>query len=104
MGSLSSLNELQISFPFTTASNRSTSPSLVRCFGQRAHLYRIVCDEGGLYEMRLALLTKDLINDLALAHRGIYMHMHIFRRLIKCFSSIPLMSTPVKCSIAPNMV
>ena len=53
--------------------------------GQRRHLNGIVVNEGRLDELRLASLTEDFINQLALAHGAIDLHTLRLRELGQLF-------------------
>ena len=47
-------------------------PGLVTVrLGKWRHLHRVVRDEGGLHQVVLALLSKDFVDQFALAHGGV---------------------------------
>ena len=49
--------------------------------GQRRHLYRVVCDEGRLYEFVFAIFTEDGINQLAFSERRVSLDVEVLAYL-----------------------
>ena len=54
---------------------------LAVALAQGRHLYRVVAHEGGLYEVALAILSEDGVDELSLAHRVVDLDIQAAARL-----------------------